>query len=132
MNTLANFKVQQHSFTVSVTESCMIRSVALSVLVSVDLGGGIDSTDIIVFEITEGDHVWNTLVGDREQDGIINVAPCVHYLMGVAHDFCKNYPDPLRFKSIKKAHQFGAVIIQRPLSIRGQSSIPLYPGSTTH
>lgn len=106
----------------------MIRHVALSVMVFVGPDIQHDGTSVTVFEITEGDHVWNTLVGDRERDGIIDVAPCVHYLKGIADDFSRDHPEPLRFKSTKKAHQFGTDIIQRPVSLRGPYHLPLYPG----
>jgi hypothetical protein len=130
LTTLETFKCGDHSFTVVVTESCTIRTVTLHVVVMCGRGKEGFLHEIEIFKITEGDHVWNTLVKDQKQEAFINYAPCVWYLRICAKEFSREHPQPLRFGSLKKALRFSADNLQRPLNVRGHPHRVPYPGTT--
>ena len=84
-----------------------------------------------MFEITEGDYVWNTLVADWEQNGVLDLASCIPYLRVCAEEFSREHPAALLFGSSKKAAQFSAEVLRRPLNLRGSVYPVPYPGSRT-
>ena len=110
----------------------MVRSVSLIIAVKC---GKTDSLGIPIFEITEGDLVWNTLVEDSPQKGPgISIEPCVHYLRICAEAFIRDHPEPLVFNSPKKAWRFSADNLGRPVRLRGANYpyVMPYPGSGLH
>jgi len=107
----------------------MVRAVTLIVTAKCGRDTETFYHGISIFEITEGDHVWNTLVRDREQNGLIDLAPCIPYLRIHAEEFSREYPEALVFGSAKKAEQWSADILRRPLNLRGDVYPVLYPGS---
>jgi len=109
----------------------MTRTVTLLVSVKCGRDTEVSSVHIPIFEITEGDHVWNTLVGDRERDGVISLAPCIPYLRSCAEDFSGEHPELLEFGSPKKASRFSSEVLRRPLNLRGSPYPVPYPGSAS-
>src|SRR5262245_1851511 len=124
MNGIAQFTRGNHAFSITVAESCTIRTVTLSVQVEVRRDAN-PSREIAIFIITQGDHVWNTLVGDHERDGLIDLAPCIPYLQLCAEEFCREHPEPRQFGSTKKAEEFSDEVLRRPVALRGSA-----PGGT--
>ena len=110
----------------------MVRTVTLIVAVKCFRGAESISNGISIFEITEGDHVWNTLLSDRERDGFLDLSPCIPYLRLCAEEFSREHPEPLQFGSPKKASRFSADILRRPLNLRGSVYPVPYPGSGLH
>jgi hypothetical protein len=106
----------------------MIYRVTLSVNVEYRAGAGITKCVIPIFQITQGDHVWNTLIGDWEREGNLDCAPCIPYLQLCAEEFCRDYPTLLHFGSVKKAHQFAVEVLRRPVALRGNDYPVKYPG----
>jgi len=129
LDQLDQFTCGGHSFFIAAAESCMIRTVTLFVTVECASGTKASPCEIKIYEITEGDHVWNTLVADREVDGILDLAPCCPYLRFRAEEFAREHPSPLSFGSEKKAHRFSQDIMRRPLNVRGSPYPVPYPGS---
>jgi hypothetical protein len=107
----------------------MVRTVTLIVTATCGRDTETFSHGIPIFEITEGDHVWNTLVAVREQNGLLDLAPCIPYLRIHAEEFSREYPEALVFGSAKKAEQFSADILRRPLNLRGDVYALPCPGS---
>lgn len=129
MNEISQFARGKHRFVITAGESCMIYSVTLSVNVEIRCGAETSEAKLPIFEITQGDHVWNTLVADAERDGVFNLRPCVPYLQYCAEEFCCTHPAPLRFGSKKKARKFSENVIRRPVSLRGSVYAVPYPGT---
>lgn len=110
----------------------MFRTVTLVIAVKCGGNASTSSLAIPIFAITEGDHVWNTLVQDNAQKGPgISLEPCIQYLRICAGAFTREHPEPLVFGSPKKAWQFSADNLGRPLRLRGKDYpyFMSFPGS---
>lgn len=98
----------------------MVRTVSLFIAVKCGRDGKLSTLRIPIFEITEGDHVWNTLVEDYTQSGpYISYTPCIEYLRICAEAFAQEHPDTLVFNSPRKAWKFSADNMGRPVCLRG-------------
>jgi hypothetical protein len=132
MSQIAQFTIGGHSFTVTLGESCMFRTVTLIVTVKCGRDAKTASLGIPIFAITEGDHVWNMLVQDNAQKGPgISLEPCIPYLRICAGAFTREHPDPLVFTSPIKAWRFSEDNLGWPLRLRGKDYpyFMSYPGS---
>ncbi len=126
MHSETEFSIAEQDFIISVSESCMIHTVALSVKVMVKN----DPEFLGIFVITEGDYLWNTLVEDPcSGEKYINLSPCIEYLKKKAKVFSRENLKMLSFNSLKKAYRYAEKHCKHPAVLREQDDFPKYPGT---
>lgn len=106
----------------------MVRTVTLAVQAAAEKPGKTYWIDI--YRITEGDHIWNTLVADRtSEDGFLNFSDVHKYLQDCASVFASEHASALRFSSQEHAQTFSAKLCRIPVNVRGFPYAIRYPGS---
>lgn len=129
----SEFEIGAHRFRIQSWESCMIRYVVLTVAYGLpgkeygESSNALTGNFVEIYEIEEHDHVWNTLVADREKDGIISIVGCIEYLKMIAKEFADTHPERLAFGSEKKALSYGEQNLKKPLRFREPKF--RYPGT---
>lgn len=122
------FQLGPHRFRIVANESCMIRTLTLSVFAASESNTKPFWVD--VYCITEGDHIWNTLVADRtSENGEYDLTPAIQHLRDYAPQFSAEHPDTLRFSSRTKAERFSKKHLKAPVNLRGFPYPVKYPGS---
>ncbi|MEO1523862.1 MAG: hypothetical protein AAFX06_00420 [Planctomycetota bacterium] len=125
---IPEFEQGPHRFRIVTSVSGMIRTLTLSVFAASEKPNKPFWVDI--YRVTEGDHIWNTLVADRaNENGDYDLMPAIRYLHDYAPRFSVEHPDALRFSSHKKAQRFSEKHLKAPVKVRGFPFPVKYPGT---
>lgn len=125
----AEFQQGPHLFRITNAESCMVRTITLSVRA----GSAKPEKPhwIEIYRITEGDYVWNTLVVDQlTAGGMLDLIPAFQFLREYAPKFAIEHPNSLTFSNDKKANEFSKRHLKTPINLRGNPYPVPYPGSS--
>jgi hypothetical protein len=121
------FRAEPHGFTIDVSESCMIRTVSLNLEVQGPKRPGQFSA--LLYVITEGDHIWNTLVVEKTESELIDIALCIDFLRQYADQFAREHRDVIALPTQAKANAFSQKVLRTPVNLRGAPYPVPYPGS---